>query len=128
MPISRTKAGFTLIELLMVIVIVGILAAIAIPKFTDSKSRAYVASQRSDLANLGMQQEVYFFTNRAYAPTAEAAGISTSHGVTLNIGEATGAGWSASTEHASTPVHCAVFYGNAAAVAPATVQGVINCQ
>ena len=128
MPISRIKAGFTLIELMIVIVIVGLLAAIAIPKFADSKNRAYIVSQRSDLANLALQQEIYFFNNRAYAGSAGAVGVSPSKGVTLTINEATGTGWSAATLHASTAVRCALYYGTAAEVAPAVTQGVVRCE
>ena len=102
MPISRSKAGFTLIELMIVIVIIGVLAAIAIPKFTDSKSRAYIVAQRSDLANLALQQELFFFNNRVYSGTTGAVGVSASNGVTLAINEANGTGWSAATFHAST--------------------------
>ena len=46
------KKGFTLIELLIVVVIIGILAAIAIPKFANTKEKAYIASMKSDLRNL----------------------------------------------------------------------------
>ena len=49
---SRNKKGFTLIELLIVVVIIGILAAIAIPKFANTKDKAYVAAMKSDLATL----------------------------------------------------------------------------
>ena len=45
----RNKKGFTLIELLIVVVIIGILAAIAIPKFANTKEKAYLASMKSDL-------------------------------------------------------------------------------
>lgn len=128
MSTSRIKVGFTLIELMIVIVIVGLLAAIAIPKFTDSRARAYIAAQRSDLANLAMQQEIYFFNNRAYAVAAGVVGVSPSNGVTLAINEASGTGWSAATSHASTAVRCGLFYGTAAVVAPAVAQGVINCE
>ncbi|MEP6833481.1 MAG: prepilin-type N-terminal cleavage/methylation domain-containing protein [Gemmatimonas sp.] len=128
MPISRIKAGFTLIELLMVMVVIGLLAAIAIPKFVETKSRAFTTAQKSDLKNLITQQESYFFNNRAYSLSANAVGISPSNGVTLTITEAGGTGWSATTTHAQTAVHCAVFYGTAGVVAPAVVQGVIGCQ
>ncbi len=128
MSISRSKAGFTLIELMMVIVVIGLLAAIAIPKFADTKRRAFVAAQRSDLANLAIQQEAYYFNNRTYATTTDAVGFSSSNGVTLTISEASATGWSATTVHASTAVQCGVFYGTAGLVAPAATQAEINCQ
>ena len=52
--------GFTLIELLIVIVIIGILVAIVVPKFGNGKERAMVTAMRSDLHNLVTAQEAYF--------------------------------------------------------------------
>ena len=53
------KKGFTLIELLIVVVIIGILAAIAIPKFAATKDKAYVATMKSDMRNLATYEEQY---------------------------------------------------------------------
>jgi prepilin-type N-terminal cleavage/methylation domain-containing protein len=51
------RKGFTLIERLIVVVIIGILAAIAIPKFANTKEKAVVASMKSDLRNLVSAQK-----------------------------------------------------------------------
>jgi prepilin-type N-terminal cleavage/methylation domain-containing protein len=61
------RKGFTLIELLIVVVIIGILAAIAIPKFANTKQKAIVASMKSDLRNLVTAQEAFFSDNNDYA-------------------------------------------------------------
>jgi type IV pilus assembly protein PilA len=62
-----TRRGFTLIELLIVVVIIGILAAIAIPKFANTKSKAYIAAMKSDLRNLITAEESYFVDSAKYA-------------------------------------------------------------
>jgi type IV pilus assembly protein PilA len=61
------RKGFTLIELLIVVVIIGILAAIAIPKFANTKEKAVVAGMKSDLRNLVTAQEGFFADNKTYA-------------------------------------------------------------
>ena len=60
------KKGFTLIELLIVVVIIGILAAIAIPKFAKTKSKAYIAAMKSDLRNLVTAEESFFADSTKY--------------------------------------------------------------
>ena len=54
------RSGFTLIELLIVTVLIGLLAAIAVPKFASSKERAYDATAVGDLRNLITMSEAYF--------------------------------------------------------------------
>src|SRR6478735_6482346 len=56
----KNRKGFTLIELLIVVVIIGILAAIAIPKFANTKEKAYYTAMKSDLRNLMTAEEAYF--------------------------------------------------------------------
>jgi len=63
------KKGFTLIELLIVIVIIGILAAIAIPKFAATKDKAKLASVKTDIRNFMTAEEAYFSDNGAYSTT-----------------------------------------------------------
>ncbi|MFL5606549.1 MAG: type IV pilin protein [Gemmatimonadaceae bacterium] len=63
---TSPKKGFTLIELLIVVVIIGILAAIAIPKFANTKVKAYTAAMKSDLRNLVTAEESFFADSGTY--------------------------------------------------------------
>jgi general secretion pathway protein G len=55
----RAKSGFTLVEILIVVVILGILAAIVIPQFTSASSEAKLSALRSDLQTVRSQIELY---------------------------------------------------------------------
>lgn len=125
----RTPAGFTLIELLIVVVIIGILAAIAIPKFQNTKGKANAAALKTDLRNLATAEEAYFFEYAVYTDDVSKLSYRNSPGVVLSVVEATSSGWSALGTHpASYPLTCALFNGNVSAVAPATIEGLIACQ
>src|SRR6266498_2604906 len=116
------RKGFTLIELLIVVVIIGILAAIAIPKFANTKQKAYVAQMKSDLKNLATAEEAYFYDSTSYTTSLVALNnFRSSTGVTLTLPEATPMGWSAQAVHGQTTRACYLFNGNVAAVGNATV-------
>ena len=77
----NTRKGFTLIELLIVVVIIGILAAIAIPKFANTKEKAYIAAMKSDLRNLVTAEEAYFSDSVKYTTDLTALKFKPSTGV-----------------------------------------------
>ena len=101
----RVRNGFTLIELLIVVVIIGILASIAIPKFANTKQKAYEASMRTDLKNLGSAMESYFSDYTAYPASITALGTSfkTSSGVVIILGGVTASAWRATATHPMSP-------------------------
>jgi prepilin-type N-terminal cleavage/methylation domain-containing protein len=142
------RKGFTLIELLIVVVIIGILAAIAIPKFANTKEKAVVASMKSDLRNLVTAQEGFFSDNQDYAGSHAATqtngtggagvvafGPSTGNVITITYVDA--AGWGATaTNPAVTAVAndvCGVYVGSlaghaaAAGLALTDVEGAPKC-
>jgi prepilin-type N-terminal cleavage/methylation domain-containing protein len=116
------RKGFTLIELLIVVVIIGILAAIAIPKFANTKEKAYVSAMKSDLRNLATAQETYFGDYQVYA-TADNTGLydkagnkiwQTSTGVYIvSGGNTTGnsSGWAGLTTRPGTTQQCSIWVG-----------------
>jgi prepilin-type N-terminal cleavage/methylation domain-containing protein len=85
------KKGFTLIELLIVVVIIGILAAIAIPKFGESRERAYVAQMQADMNQLRTAMEMCYADNGFSYASCDEALINSTQGVTLVVagGDAT---------------------------------------
>jgi prepilin-type N-terminal cleavage/methylation domain-containing protein len=124
-----SRKGFTLIELLIVVVIIGILAAIAIPKFANTKEKAYVSAIKSDLRNLAAAEEAYFADELAYTSTLTNLDFNETNQVNISVAEATAKGWSASATHdgLKSGSKCAIYYGGASAVTPATQEGVIEC-
>jgi prepilin-type N-terminal cleavage/methylation domain-containing protein len=108
---TQSRKGFTLIELLIVVVIIGILAAIAIPKFADTKKKAYITAMKSDLKNMVPSAEAYFSDNNTYVGYAAPTG---SAGVSLTVTAATATGWSGSATHANaTGSTCNIGVGSA---------------
>ena len=120
-PMHRSlKKGFTLIELLIVVVIIGILAAVAIPKFTNTKQRASRAAGIADMRNLATSEEGFYADSNRYAAIADtgsAAGkmnFTPSNGNTALTLLATATGWSALVTIPGGQ-NCGIYHGSAAA-------------
>ncbi|WP_307632698.1 type IV pilin protein [Thiovibrio frasassiensis] len=118
----KNQKGFTLVELMIVVAIIGILAAIAIPQFAAYRQRAFNSSATSDVVNLQKSQAAYFVDWRGFGYTAATSNAAiganvvlagpataadhwiTDGGTGLNIGVSNGVN-----------IGCVVGLGNAAA-------------
>src|SRR2546421_33678 len=123
------RKGFTLIELLIVVVIIGILAAIAIPKFANTKEKAYLASMKSDLRNLVTAEEAYFADSVKYSSTIGAGGVifTQSTGNTAPTITTTAGGGTANIKNPNTTKPCSIYIGSTPR-APANKEGEPKCQ
>jgi prepilin-type N-terminal cleavage/methylation domain-containing protein len=80
---KKNQKGFTLIELMIVIAIIGILAAIAIPQFNAYRKRSFNAAANADLRNAATAQEAYFVDEQTYTQVTGLI-ISSTYGVYLS--------------------------------------------
>ncbi len=114
------RKGFTLIELLIVVVIIGILAAIAIPKATSSKQRASRSAGMADMRNLATAQEGFFADSNRYGAISDTGAALGKVNFTPSPGNtgltlvATTTGWSALLTIPGNQ-KCGIFHGTAAA-------------
>lgn len=120
MDMQRPRNGFTIIELLIVIVVIAILAALAIPQFANTKERTYIASMRNDLRNLETAQEAYYADFQGY--TGNMSDLSrlfyASPNVTVALDSASATGWGATATHSGTAVVCNVAVSQSSAGNP----------
>jgi type IV pilus assembly protein PilA len=127
----KLRKGFTLIELLIVVVIIGILAAIAIPKFASTKDKAYYTAMKSDLRNLVTAEEAFFADSTKYTGTLTNLKFQVSNGVNAPTIDATGAGqWSATVTHTqlASPAECAVAINKGNPLATSDSSGAPRCK
>ncbi|MFL5493050.1 MAG: type IV pilin protein [Gemmatimonadales bacterium] len=129
-----SRKGFTLIELLVVVLIIGVLSAIANPRFAGTKERAVLGSMKSDLRNLVTAQEEFFSDHQTYASevgpteTNAVAAFSPSETNVLTLSAVTASGWAAEVTNPAlkgTTRRCGIYLGggtppNPAVVAPGT--------
>lgn len=138
MRITRTtRSGFTIVELLVVIIIVSILAALAIPRFVKARERAYYAAMIHDLDILQNMEEIYYHNSGAFlykttGTVTDAANdvdlnMHASRGVTITLG-AHPHGWAATATHlALASGQCNLFWGDDGTVGVANTAGRIQC-
>ena len=128
---SRLRKGFTLIELLIVIVIIGILAAIAIPKFANTKTKAYTAAMKTDLRNLVTAEEAFFADSVYYIPYGDTTKLRFRS--TISVGTPTivvGQGyWSATVTHTQMlGFSCGIAVNTVNSIVPAAGEGEPACK
>jgi type IV pilus assembly protein PilA len=101
----RGRKGFTLIELMIVVAIIGILAAIAIPQFAKMREKGYDSAAKSALGNLKTAEEAYFIDHDTYTDVIGdvASWFVPEEGVTVTFIGADTIGWSAWATHQGSP-------------------------
>lgn len=105
------RRGLTLIELVIVLVLIGILSALAVNRISVARQSAYAAAMQSDLRNLATAQEAYFSDNaEEYARRVQDVGyrFRTSPGVTVRIVSVSPRGYTATARHLSSGLTCTV--------------------
>jgi len=125
------RKGFTLIELLIVVVIIGILAAIAIPKFANTKNKAYKTAMISDLRNLVTAEEAFFSDSGKYSATLDSAHVKFSSSKNVNVFPPTvGTGyWYATAQHTQlSGVTCAIGMNTTNTLVPTANEGEPACK
>jgi type IV pilus assembly protein PilA len=98
------RKGFTFIELLVVMLFIGALSSMAVPRFREYKNRAYISAMESDLGNLRIAQEAYWAEHMVYATDTVGLDFRRTSNVNLKISskDVVG-GYTAIATHANVP-------------------------
>lgn len=126
----RIRDGFTLIELLIVIVIIGMLASIAIPKFSSVKQKAYRTQGIADLSSLRAAEEAFFTDSNRYGSLIEVANkFSPTTGVGTPTITPARSYWSATLTHPQVPgMTCGIAVATTNPVDPNAGEGEPICK
>jgi len=125
----KMRKGFTLIELLIVVVIIGILAAIAIPKFANTKQKAYITAMKTDLRNLVTAEEAFFADSSKYTATIGLLKFQNSTGTNVPAITAGPGYWSATNSHTQiVGMQCGVGINTTNPVVASATEGEPACQ
>ena len=106
------RSGFTFIELLTVMIVIGLLAGIGVPRIRNMKERSYQATLRSDLGALRTAQEAYYAENQRYATEVADLEIRLSSRVSVTIESSDPLrGWKAAARHVWLNTPCTTAAG-----------------
>lgn len=124
-----SRKGFTIIELLIVVVILGLLASIAIPKLAATKDKTKMASVKNDLRNTMTAQEAYFADYSTFGTLSQLQAASNYNLSTGNTGAVTGVsnGYTATISNPTISMGLTQCTVQSGAGATAGVDGVIIC-
>ena len=123
------RTGFTLVELLIVIVIIGVLAAIAVPKFANSKTKAYVTAMKSDLRNLMSAEEAFFVDSARYSSSLATLRFNQSTGVTAPTIAIFAGAWVATNGHTQlTGAECGIAVNTTNPTVSSAGEGEPSCK
>ncbi len=123
----RPRPAFSLIELLAVLVALGILVGVVLPRFQEYRRKAHLAALVRDLRELAAAEESYWNAVKSYTTDTAALNLTLSHGVALTLQSADSTGWSARASRPGDPTVCSIFYGSAPPLSPAVKANVIGC-
>lgn len=123
------RPGFTLIELLMVVVIIGILAAVSMVKYQEARETAWRSMVKSDMEHLAKHQEIYNLRHMTYGTLDDLTDFVPSPQVAVTINYSDSDGWAGVATHPNLSSTCGFFTGEAPAAdaGPATAQDVLTC-
>ena len=124
----QNRKGFTLIELLIVVVIIGILAAIAIPKFSSVKQKGYRTQAIAELQSLKTAEETFFVDSNRYGALTELAGFSHTSAVGMPAVAQSTSYWSATVTHPQiVGMTCAIAVATPNSINAAAGEGEPKC-